>query len=305
MTHHQLIQRLIKSPLYQRLELKTKDIDAETRRIVLSDGRFDSYCPQCRKSSTWVLVVNPEIQKRAQRESMTSVVGSNAGFGRAERTHWAGEFKLRISCTREPLHTAVFHFWSSKIKTNQTDTEQELATAYIVKIGQMPSLADFESGDLSGLEKGLTQAQRDDFVRAIRTASHGFYIAACVYYRRVFESIIEDAKHSYMSKIGLTAWSEFENASSTAERIKLLKSELPVFLSEHPHFYKLLSMAVHTLTEKECGEEIQKIRETIEHIVRNQIIQREHSEQQVALSKFISQAIDKHANNDGGTASGK
>jgi hypothetical protein len=299
MTHHQLIEHLIKSPLYQKFDLKTDDIDAETRRILLSDGRFDLYCPQCRKSSTWALVVNPEMQKRAQRESMTSVVSSHGGFSRSERTHWAGEFKLRISCTREPLHSAVFHFVSSKNTKKKSDAENEAAKASIVKIGQTPSLADFESGDLSGLEKGLTQTQRDDFVRAIRTASHGFYIAACVYYRRVFESIIEDAKQSYMSKHGLTVWSEFEDASSTADRIKLLKSELPGFLFEHPHFYKLLSMAVHTLTEKECGEEIQKIKETIEHIVRDRIIQRERADQQAALSKFISQAIDKHANTEG------
>lgn len=293
MTHHQLIERLMKSPLYQKHEIKTDDIGTETRRILLSDGRFDMYCPTCRKSSTWALLVDPEIKRRAEKESATVMISNNAGFRGNIRSFWAGEFKLRISCTRVPQHTVIFHFVSY-----EANESKEGANPYIVKIGQNPSLADFESGDLSGLENGLTKEQRGDFLRAIRTASHGFFVAACVYYRRVFESIIDDAKQEHMKKHELEQWPEYENTTSTADRIKLLKSELPTFLTDHPHLYKLLSIGVHTLTEQECGQEILNIRQAIEHIVRNRITLQQQEEESVALSRFLSQSVDKHTNVD-------
>lgn len=293
MTHQQLIERLIKSPLYQKYEIKTNDIDTETKKILLSDSRFDMYCPACRKTSTWVLLVDPELKRRSDRESATSVLSSHGGFGGSVLTYWVGEFKLRISCTRVPQHTAIFHFVSSK-----ANASEEEFNPHIVKIGQNPSLADFESGDLSGLEKGLTKAQRGDFVRAIRTASHGFFVAACVYYRRVFESIIDDAKKEYMKKNELKEWAEYESTNTTTDRIKLLKSELPTFLSDHPNLYKLLSIGVHNLTEQDCGQEILSIRQAIEHIVRSRIILRQQEEESETLSKLISQSVDKHTNID-------
>lgn len=63
MNHHQLIERLLKSPLYYKHQLKTEDIDEDTRRLLLSDGRFDLYCPQCKKNSTWALVVDPDAER--------------------------------------------------------------------------------------------------------------------------------------------------------------------------------------------------------------------------------------------------
>ena len=163
----------------------------------------------------------------------------------------------------------------------------------LVKIGQYPSLTDFQLGDLTEFEDVISQPQRREFVRGINCAAHGFSVAACVYYRRVFEGILIEARDEHMTAHSMADWPEFEKAH-TDERIKLLVENLPKFLIENPHLYGLLSLGVHELTEEQCGEQLPMLRSAIELILRDRIAvvaARKHRE---GVEKLLAQAVNKH-----------
>lgn len=157
----------------------------------------------------------------------------------------------------------------------------------------MPSLTDFQLGDLTEFEEGLSKQQRKEFVRAINCTAHGFNVAACVYYRRVFESVLHEAKAELMKEAGMVDWPEFDRMR-TDERIAALRTHLPQFLSEHPHLYSILSLGVHELTEEQCKEELPTLRQAIELVVRERVTAARAKKQRDSLSKLLSQSVNKH-----------
>ena len=160
-------------------------------------------------------------------------------------------------------------------------------------MGQYPSLTDFQLGDLTEFEDGMSKQQRREFVRATNSAAHGFNVAACVYFRRVFESVLMEARDEYMAHHGLTEWQEFKEAR-TDERIRLLLEHLPRFMSEHPQLYAVLSLGVHELTEEQCAAELPMLRKAIELIMRDRVTGARQKREREEVSKLVAQAVGRH-----------
>jgi len=213
-------------------------------------------------------------------EDVSSPIASGGFSGRKMAHNWQGKFKLQMVCARNAQHYGDFYF-----DTIDPDT--------VVKVGQFPSLTDFQLGDLSEFEEGMSTRQRQEFVRATNSAAHGFNVAACVYYRRVFESVLLEARDEYMAQHGLTVWKEFME-SRTDERVRLLRDHLPKFMSDHPQLYGVLSLGVHELTEEECAGELPILRKAIELIMRDRVTAARQKREREEVSKLVAQAVNRH-----------
>lgn len=293
-----LLLRLVNMPLYDTVELVGDNPNSQIKALRLQRGKFDAYCPGCGKHTTWTAVVTPELEQRAKQESAASPLSSSNRFSGPTVHNWQGEFKLHIFCARDSRHHGDFYFNTlgpSAFDYIQFKTGEgiELDPTLLVKVGQYPSLTDFQLGDLTEFEDGMSKQQRREFVRATNSAAHGFNVAACVYFRRVFESVLMEARDEYMAQHGLTKWQEFKDAR-TDERIRMLREHLPRFMSEHPQLYGVLSLGVHELTEEQCAAELPMLRKAIELIMRDRVTGARQKREREEVSKLVAQAVGRH-----------
>jgi hypothetical protein len=122
--------------------------------------------------------------------------------------------------------------------------------------------------------------------RGVGLASHGVGVGAFVYLRRVFESLIDDAKGDASQQAN---WDEeaFRNARMD-EKIRLLRDRLPTFLVENRNIYRIMSVGVHALSDQECLEAFPVVKIGIELIL-DEMLERKEREKKVAqASKSIA-----------------
>lgn len=135
-----------------------------------------------------------------------------------------------------------------------------------VKVGQVPSLADIQFGDMDD-KYGKVLDKENLFLlkRAVGLAAHGTGAGSFVYLRRIFEGLI---KESYETNKDSLKISEKEFLSKRMdEKVQQLKSYLPDELSEMRPLYGLLSQGVHELTEEECLQYFPALKLSIELIL--------------------------------------
>ena len=272
--------RLLSMPLYQKIIVTEPDVSKAIKALRIYGCRFDRHCPECNKSSTWERLVSSADIRRD--ESETHIVAP-LSRGIPKTPSWMEDFTIKIACTRNRNHIATFYFIDG-------------GNNEIIKVGQYPSLVDFQKGDIDHLEVGFSKEQKSDFIKAINTMAHGFNVAACVYLRRVFESIITETKIAHMQSHGMEKWDEFDKAMKVNEQITLLREDLPKFMSENPTIYRLLSKGVHELTEEECAEELPLLKKSIEVIISDRIEQLRAKMNRDELTKMIAQRVDHHEN---------
>jgi hypothetical protein len=277
----QVFHQLLTMPLYQPFGLPEVDTSKFARSLRLYQAKFDCYCPECGKEATWERLIPKGDLSRDETEKATTWIP--LGTSAPHFPSWHEDFHIRLICMRDRSHVATYYF--ATIGGNQ-----------IVKIGQYPSLTDFQIGDIDHLNDGFTKEQKSDFIKAINTMAHGFNVAACVYLRRVFESIITETKIAHMKSHGMEKWDDFDNAIKVNEQIALLRKDLPKFMSENPTIYRLLSKGVHELTEKECAEELPILKKSIEVIISDRIEQLRAKKNRDELTKMIAQRVDHHEN---------
>lgn len=291
---HDLFLRLMSWPLYAKFMVVGDHPEAQIKDLRLHKGKFDMYCPSCKKHTTWEPLVSLELKTRARQDPAMMRLDSR---GSLDRPNWLEQFTLHIVCARTTAHVADFYFEVSsnlreylKRARDQKELEPNIT---LLKVGQFPSLSDFQIGDLGEFEEGMNDQQRKEFVQAINTSAHGFSVAACVYYRRVFENVLIVARDQHMAENKMDVWPEFEKVS-TDQRIKLLGARLPKFLSEHPHLYSILSLGVHQLTEEQCAQELPALRQAIELILRDRVNVIREQKQREAISRLLAQSVDRN-----------
>lgn len=294
-----MLETLFDAPLYQSVQLEYEADSKVLRGLRTTAGqRLDRHCPACGKSTTWTVAIASDDERNAKLEH-SAVIG--LGGGGPPKFNWVGDFHLRLYCARQNLHQCTMYFAVEgppvqllvQNKTANADEKKPVPPTKILKIGQYPSLTDIQLGTLKEYEEGMTVQQRKEFVRAINTSAHGFNVAACVHYRRVFESVLFDARDAKLKADGTTAWPEFEKFR-TDERIAALREYLPQFMVEHPHLYGILSKAVHELTEEECGEAMPVLRQAIELMIQDKVDAIRKEKRRAAASTLLAQTVDKH-----------
>jgi len=191
-------------------------------------GTLDFFCPECGSHSVFRLAREAKYQDTSHVRNYI--------------------FELPFVCSRNTGHQATFIFRAH--------------LGVIQKIGQSPSLADIAIPDLRKYRPVLGPERFRELVRGVGLATHGVGVGAFVYLRRVFEWLIEQARVAVAVEPG---WSEEAyTRARMEERITLLANHLPEFVVKNRGLYGVLSIGVHTLTEKQCLDAFPAVKLAIE-----------------------------------------
>lgn len=183
-------------------------------------------------------------------------------------------FARKFECSRVSTHEIYFVF-------RMHDDEIE-------KIGQSPSMADLSKADIRKYSAVLSKAEFNELSKAVGLVSYGIGIGAFVYLRRIFENLVEEAKTEAAKKSG---WDEAKYLSSRmAEKILLLKDELPEFLVTNRKIYGILSSGVHSLDEKVCLGLFPVARNGIELMLEDKIAHKAKADKRKEVAKQLEEA---------------
>ncbi|KQO26308.1 hypothetical protein ASF11_00915 [Acidovorax sp. Leaf76] len=214
-------------------------------------GTLDFFCPECGSHSVFRLAREAKYQDTSHA-----------------RNHI---FSLPFVCSRDGSHRADFIFRAHK--------------GVIQKIGQSPSLADIATPDLKKYRPVLGQERHRELVRGVGLATHGVGVGAFVYLRRVFEWLIDQARLAASAE---PDWSDDAYIRARMEeRITLLANYLPDFLVKNRGLYGILSVGVHTLTEKQCLDAFPAVKLAIELTLDDLLKAHERNEKLKAAAKAL------------------
>lgn len=131
----------------------------------------------------------------------------------------------------------------------------------VQKIGQYPSLADIANDESRTYRKVLTPADASDLHRAIGLAAHGVGVGSLAYLRRVFERLITHPFDEYRE---VEQWNDDALVGLRMdEKIELLRGHLPDFLVKNKSLYSVLSKGIHELSEEECLDAFEFLKQSI------------------------------------------
>jgi hypothetical protein len=243
---------LLKFPLYEEIVLT--DINWEAAQDFKDFHEvIDAHCVQCGQHSTF-RAIQPSIAR---------------GKGSMLQNHL---FSIALECTRNLQHEIFFHF--------------RVLDKKLIKIGQHPSAANFQFPEIGKYRQILGQEKFKEFSRGVGLVSHGVGIGAFVYLRRIFEDLIEAAHQEAKSSDG---WDEEKYGKSRMdEKITLLKSRLPDFLSENASLYSILSKGIHALSEEECLRYFDAVKMGIEMILDEKLEQEMRRKKAEVARKALS-----------------
>lgn len=191
-----------------------------------------------------------------------------------------GYFDKILKC---PICQNVYKF-SFKI----IDLTEKKGKLYMEKIGQYPSLYDLSNYNQNSYDALLKKiGALQDLRTGIRLHTDGFYIAAYTHFRRVLELFIKyKFKENESSiQIDFKAFSEMR----MNEKLGTLKDYLPEFLYNNSEIYGVLSAGIHALSEDECQENFEIVRNVVEAI----LMQEEANRQKKNILKKTSSGIKK------------
>ena len=290
-TAYEVFKRLVDVPLYEQFECSVGNAHNFVRELRKLYTGYDSYCPdRCSKevsSTPWRSQQAHEVEELSKRDKL---VAASMGGRSPTPPDWTGKFYLKSVCSRCGC-TAVFHVQAHADPLLKEDGSftGKFGPLKFVKFGQYPSLAAFHQNDLYEYRDVMKSDQKRDFSKAIGAASQGYTAGACTYLRRVWESILNEARGEHMRKNDLAEWKEYAAAQGNKARIKLLADELPDFMRDNERMYSLLSESIHNLPEEAIQEIYPQLREVMELIFDDRKTKIEEAKKRERLAKFIKQ----------------
>lgn len=187
-----------------------------------------------------------------------------------------GVRSIIFKCKRygDTITIIVFH--------SQTDS-------IIMKVGQYPSVADVHFGKIKQYKKELGESVSKEFTKAIRLAANGIGIGSFVYFRRIFEKLIQDAFDEAKTSTDVKSFLK----QRMDEKILTLKDYLPSFIVENHAVYGILSKGIHELSEDECLAYFDCMRSSIEMILDERIAQVNKRKREEQVRKSINDIASK------------
>ena len=256
---------LLEMPLYHDFDLSKKTVARKIYQNLSNHETIDAYCILCDKDG--VFRVSQSFYDHCSTPSWT--------------TRNNGLISIEYQCTRNNSH--AYHIYYFKDGN------------YFSKVGQFPSVADFQIPQAQAYRKILNDEQYKEFTRGIGLAAHGVGIGSFVYLRRIFEDLIEEARAMAQTKDKDFLNDEFLQARMD-EKIKMVKNYLPEFLVENRNLYAILSKGIHDLSEEECLKYFETVKIGIEQILDEKIIQKEKIEKAIKARDAIQKAHSNLAN---------
>jgi hypothetical protein len=265
----------LKSSLYAKYGI-SENLKNDVFDLLYSTKPLDAYCVQCESVSVFSKVLNlpMELDFRGTEYPVYDSNSWKADFVKTESVITA-----EFNCSREKEHKLVFYI---RIKDN-----------ILQKIGQFPSLADLSSFDILKYKKSLGIQFHSEFNKAIGLNAHGVGVGAFVYLRRIIENLIITPAHSEAKK-GLD-WDELKYQSCRVkEKIKMLETHLPNFLTSNPIIYSIISKGIHELSEDECRKYFPILRSSIELILTQLEEKRKTEEKVKELTQKLNDISSTH-----------
>ena len=252
----------LEMPPYHNFDLSTRIISNKIFSILSNEETIDAYCIWCEKEGVF----------RAY-----DYLSDNVSV-----PHWTtrhnGLIKIEYRCTRNDSH--AYHTYYFK------------AGNFLTKVGQFPSVADFQIPQVESYRKILDEEQYKEFTRGIGLSAHGVGIGSFVYLRRVFENLIEEARVKAQSEDKEFSDEKYMKARMD-DKIQMVKDYLPEFLVENRTLYAILSKGIHDLSEDECLQYFETVKIGIEQILDEKIIAKEKANKAIAARTAIQKAHGK------------
>lgn len=255
----------LEMPPYHNFDLSIGMTAEKIYKNLTNRDTIDAYCIWCDKEGVF----------RAY-----NYLSDNVSVPPWTRRH-DGLIEIEYQCTRNNSH--AYHTYYFK------------AGNFFTKVGQFPSVADFQIPQAQAYRKILDEEQYKEFTRGIGLAAHGIGIGSFVYLRRVFENLIEEAHAKARAE-----FKEFSNddylKARMDDKIKMVSDYLPEFLVENRSLYAILSTGIHDLTEDECLQYFETVKIGIEQILDEKIIQKEKADKATKAREAIQKAHGQIAN---------
>lgn len=252
----------VDDPLYTEYDLS--GVDDKSFAQLTTSGTVDIYCPSCESKSVFRMGDQP-FYGLADKEKAIKRYGLIIVQGKCAR-----QSKLYQSTTCNHNFYALF----------ERDADR------LVKIGQYPSKADTDFGELDDSYKRLSPELRRELGTAIGLFAHGVGIGSFVYLRRIFEKLVDEAQAQAEGESAIDI-KEF-NRARMPEKIIMLKDYLPARLVGSANLYSILSKGIHELSEEECRENFILVRQAIQFILRQKHEEEEYKSVLNAINKAHS-----------------
>lgn len=194
-----------------------------------------------------LLLPQNEVTIKSMRSALSSE-SSSCFRKRKSNLQSSCSFVFNFHCKRRGTLFQVYAFWDASLQT-------------LKKIGQYPSMADMQLGDLAKYKKILPKPYMSELAKSIGLFAHGVGIGSFVYLRRVFEYLIQEAGKKLINNHELLE-QEFRCKKMSA-KIEAAKDYLPRFLVENKQVYGILSKGVHELCEQDCLHYFPVVRDSI------------------------------------------
>lgn len=283
-------QILLKDPLFTEYLLNDVDrMELLNLLFYLGDNDsynnlkiIDSYCPICKKDTTFTSEDSKEAEQQELNEILISA-GMFGGFpGEQRRITLIEElekkciFIRKFNCPRKPndsAHSQIFIF--------------RVIGTTLIKVGQHPTLVDLSKEELKKYRK-LNNEIYSELNRAVGLSTHGIGIGSFVYLRRIIEKHIVYPKITELISEGKIDKEQISH-SDFKGKIKIAKDKLPAFLVDNGKIYSILSKGIHELDEDECKGFFPILRTAIEIVLDEQIEKNEKEKK----NKLISDQLNK------------
>jgi hypothetical protein len=246
----------VRRPLYAPYEIpNTTAHKNQLYRFISSNFQIDTFCPWCAQAT---VLLGGKFDLHCE----------DFNFRMDDRT-----FEKKFICSRRHNHEFYFYF--------------RLEHRVLTKVGQSPSMADIEQGQIQHYRSVLEREHYQELNRALGLASHGVGIGSFVYLRRIFERLVDEARAVAAE---LPGWDQESFLKCRMdEKILLLKDHLPSFLVEQRTLYGILSQGVHCLDEETCLVHFPVIRAGIELILDQKLSLEQQARKMADAKKQIGQ----------------
>lgn len=219
---------------------------------IIMRGSVESYCPVCKKKSVFTI--------NSPSYSFDEEANKNIPA--------AGVYTVTAKCMQNSTETYNV-FCGQEINVCFRITSDT-----IIKIGQFPSRAVIDFGSLDKAFKELDNGKRKELGTAIGLFSHGVGIGSFVYLRRIFEGLINEAHILAKQE---QSWDEEKyNKGRMNDKITQLKQYLPTRLVKTANLYGILSKGVHELSEEECLQKFDLVKQAIQFILSEKVEDKEY-----------------------------
>jgi len=250
-----VVDLLLHKGLYSFITIEDEIQNEAERQIREANvGTFDCFCTTCGQ-------VTPFISQSMPVKNSGGGLRHGDGLSRPPSF-----FALRSVCQRD-LTAYLYAF-------------QKVGDR-LIKIGQLPSMADISFGELKPIDKGLEPGDRKELGTALGLFAHDAAAGAFVYLRRVFERMIHRAHQRRGEPV------EGFDQKRMDEKIEAIKDALPERVVTNRKVFSVLSQGVHELTDDQC----KALFPLVKAVIFQMLEQEEHQRRKVAAEKETEAAL--------------